>query len=81
MLHYGRRIPGIAAASDWARANPGYAGAIGGAAAGWTGSSAIDSYENYRRREALRQQPFMNRLGLAFQMMANPEGAIQSMHL
>lgn len=51
----------------------GMAGLAGAGIAGG-GVQGINSYADYRKREAIRNMGFGNRLGLAFQLMANPNG-------
>ena len=68
-------------AQDWMANNPNLVSAGAGAAGGAAAMGGLNEYGDYRRRQALENAGFMDRLGLAFQLATNPQGFAQTLRL
>lgn len=66
---------------EWAEGHKPQLYGAGGALAGAAGVGGLHAYGDSRRRKALENLSFMQRLGLALQLAANPEGFINTLHL
>jgi hypothetical protein len=68
-------------AKDWIANNPNLASAGAGALGGGAVMGGINEYGDYRRRQALENLGFMQRLGLALQLATNPQGFSNTLQL
>ena len=70
-----------AGVKEWMAANPNMAAAGMGAAGGAGAMYGLNSYGDYRRRQALENAGMLQRLALAFQLATNPQGFVNTLNL